>query len=110
VGADNTVTSCDLRIFVDQAAKPVTSPDVEVVVGRCDVSPVDGWFLAEGPVRPAGVVVIDVFPQGVVQLSSAGDEDPVGALAPRTADPRSRAARVRNAAQVGPFSSGRISE
>src|ERR1700719_1842325 len=60
VGADNTVTSRDLRIFVDQAAKPVTSPDAEVVVGRCDVSPADRWFLAEGPVRPAGVVVIDV--------------------------------------------------
>jgi hypothetical protein len=50
VGAENTVTSRDLRIFVDQAAKPVTSPDAEVVVGRCDVSPADRWFLAEGPV------------------------------------------------------------
>lgn len=87
MGAENTVTSRDLRIFVDQAAKPVASPDAEVVVGRCDVSPADGWFLAEGPVRPAGVVVIDVFAEDVVQVSSAGDEDPAGALAPRTADP-----------------------
>jgi len=87
VGAENTVTSRDLRIFVDQAAKPVMSPDAEVVVGRRDVSPADRWFLAEGPVRPAGVVVIDVFAEDVVQVSPAGDEDPVGAFAPRTAGP-----------------------
>jgi hypothetical protein len=71
VGAENTVTSRDLRIFVDQAAKPVTSPDAEVVVGRRDVSPAGRWFLAEGPVRPAGVVVIDVFAEDMVQVPSA---------------------------------------
>ena len=94
VGADNTVTSRDLRIFVDQAAKPVTSPDAEVVVGRCDVSPAGRWFLAEGLVRPAGVVVIDVFAEDLVQVSPAGDEDPVSALAPCAADP-ALADRVR---------------
>src|ERR1700731_478045 len=94
VGADNPVTSRALRIFVDQAAKPVTSPDAEVVVGRCDVSPADRWFLAEGPVRPAGVVVIDVFTEDVVQVSPAGDEDPVSALTPCAADP-ALADRVR---------------
>jgi hypothetical protein len=30
--AENAVTSRDLRIFVDQAAKLITSPDAEVVV------------------------------------------------------------------------------
>jgi hypothetical protein len=30
--------------------------------------------------RPVGVVVIDVFAEDVVQVPSAGDEDPVGAL------------------------------
>jgi hypothetical protein len=34
VGAENTVTSRDLRIFLDQVAKPVTSPDADVAVGR----------------------------------------------------------------------------
>src|ERR1017187_368907 len=46
-----------------------------------------GWLLAEGPVRPVGVVVVDVFAEGVVQVSPAGDEDAVGALAPRGGDP-----------------------
>jgi hypothetical protein len=36
--------------------------------------------LAEGLVRPVGVVVIDVFAEDVVEVSSAGYEDAVGAL------------------------------
>jgi hypothetical protein len=58
VGADNDVTLCDLRILVEEAAKPIASPDADVVLGRRDVSPAVGWLLAEGPVRPVGVVVI----------------------------------------------------
>ena len=87
VGADNAFTSCDLRILVEEAAQPIASPDVDVDVGRRDVSPAVGWLLAEGPVRPVGVVVIDVFGEGVVQMSPASDEDAVGALAPRAGDP-----------------------
>jgi hypothetical protein len=34
-----------------------------------------------------GVVVIDVFAEGVVEMPSAGDEDSVSALAPGTGDP-----------------------
>jgi hypothetical protein len=68
VGADNAFTSCDLRILVEEAARTVASPDADVVVGRRDVSPAVGWLLAEGPVRPVGVVVIDVFAERVVQM------------------------------------------
>jgi len=57
----NAVTSCDLRVLVDQAAEPVASSDADVVVGRRDMGAAVGWLLAEGPVRPVGVVVIDVF-------------------------------------------------
>ena len=37
--------------------------------------------------RPVGVVVIDVLAERVVQMSPAGDENAVGALAPRAGDP-----------------------
>jgi hypothetical protein len=38
-------------------------------------------------VRSVGVVVIDVFAEDVVEMSPAGDEDSVGALAPGAGDP-----------------------
>ena len=87
VGADNVVTSRDLRILVDQATQPIASSDAYVVAGGCDVGPAVGWSLAEGPVRTVGVVVIDVFAEGVVEMPPAGDEDSVSALAPGTGDP-----------------------
>jgi hypothetical protein len=85
--ADNVVTSRNLRILVDHAAQPIASSDAYVVAGGCDVGSAVGWSLAEGPVRPVGVVVIDVFAKGVVEMSSAGDEDAVGALASGAGDP-----------------------
>src|SRR5450631_633845 len=87
VGADIVVTSRDLRILVDQAAQPIASSDAYVVAGGCDVGSAGGWSLAGGAVRPVGVVVIGVFAEGVVEMPSAGDEDPVSALAPGTGDP-----------------------
>src|ERR1035438_10846929 len=87
VGADNAVTSCDLRVLVDQAAEPVASSDADVVAGGREMGAAVGWLLAEGPVRPVGVVVIDVFAEDVAQMSPARDEDAVGALAPRGGDP-----------------------
>jgi DNA-binding GntR family transcriptional regulator len=95
VGADNAFTSCGLRILVDQAAEPGASPDADFAVGRSHVSPAVGWLLAEGPVRPVGAVVIDVLAEDVVEMSPAGDEDAVGALAPRAGDP-ALADRVRS--------------
>jgi putative transposase len=87
VGADNAFTSCDLRILMEEAAKPVASENADVIAGRRDVGLPVGWSLAEGPVRPVGVVVIDVFAEDVAEMSSAGYEDAVSALAPRTGDP-----------------------
>jgi hypothetical protein len=60
VGADNAVTSRDLRILVDQATKPVTSSDAGIVVRGRDGDLAVGCSLTEGPVpratadRPAG--------------------------------------------------------
>jgi hypothetical protein len=64
------------------------------VAGRRDVGPAVGRLLAEGPVRPVGVVVIDVFAEDLLKMSPAGDEDAVGALAPGAGDP-ALADRVR---------------
>jgi hypothetical protein len=87
VGAGNHVTSCDLRVFVDQAAE--AAPPQNARTGRfC------GWMGAPGgrvllqrPVRPTTVVVIDVFAQDQPQVPFAGDQHPVQALAPCTGDP-----------------------
>ena len=87
MGAENAVTSCDLRILAEEAAEPIASSNADVVVGRRDMAPAVGWSVAEGPVRPVGVVMIDVFAQGVVEMSSAGNEDAVSALAPCAGDP-----------------------
>jgi hypothetical protein len=97
VGAENAVTLCDLRILVEKAAEPVASENAEVVVGSRGVSPAVGCSLAEGPVRPVGVVVIDVFAEDVVEMSLTGDEEPVGALAPCAGDPRLQIAFARGA-------------
>src|ERR1017187_4355570 len=75
VGAENAFTSCDLRVLVDQAAELVAWSDADVVAGGRDMGPAVGWLLAEGPVRPVGVVVVDVFAEDVVEVPLAGDED-----------------------------------
>src|ERR1017187_6753544 len=87
VGADNVVTSSDLRILVDQTAQPIASSDAYVVAGGCAVGSAVGWSLAEGPVRPVRVVVIDVVAEGAGEMSLAGDEGSVSALAPGAGDP-----------------------
>ena len=79
---------------MEEAAEPVGSPDADVVLGGRGMGPAVGWLLAESPVRAVGVVVIDVFAERVVEMPSAGDEDAIGALAPRTGDP-ALADRVR---------------
>jgi len=87
VGADNAVTSRDLGILVYQAAEPVASSDADVVFGGRGGDLGVGRSLAEGPAGPMGVVVIDVFAERMVQVSPAGDEDAVGALASGAGDP-----------------------
>jgi hypothetical protein len=72
---------------MEEAAKPVASSDADVVVGGRGVGPAVGWLLAEGSMRPMGVVVIDVLAEGVVEMPAAGDKDAVSALTPRAGDP-----------------------
>jgi len=55
----------DLRKLVDQAAEPVASSDAEVVLRRRGKDLGPGWCLAERPMRPVGVVVVDVAAEGM---------------------------------------------
>jgi hypothetical protein len=59
VGADNAVSARGLRILVEEAAEPAASSDADVIAGDRRVGPAFGWSLAQGPVRPVGLVVID---------------------------------------------------
>lgn len=76
-----------MRILVEETAEPVASSDADILVGDRGVGPAVGWSLAEGPVRPVGVVVIDVFAEDVVEMAPAGDGDAIGALTPDAGDP-----------------------
>ena len=82
MGADNVVWLCDLRIrvLVDQTAKPLASVDNEVIGRRRRRGSAARWGLAEGTVRPVGVVVIDVDGEDVVELAAVDDQDPVEQL------------------------------
>jgi hypothetical protein len=63
VGAEIYVTSCDLGIFVDQAAEPVSPQDSDRTSCGLIGSP-GRWVLVQRPVWPVGVVVIDVVASG----------------------------------------------
>lgn len=56
---------------MDQAAEPVASSDGDVVVRGRGGDLAVRWSLAEGPVRLVGFVVMRVFAEDVVEVSSA---------------------------------------
>jgi len=87
VGAEYCVTSCDLGVFVDQAAEPVPpqNPDTCACGGRTLAS--GGRVLVQRPVRPMGVVMVGVLAENRLQVPFAGDQHPVQALAPCAGDP-----------------------
>ena len=57
---ENYVTSCDLRIFMDQAAEPVPPRDPEIRVRSGRMIMPSGRALEERPVRAMNVKVLDV--------------------------------------------------
>ena len=90
VGAGNCVTLCDLGVFVDQAAEPVAAQDAHSGhFGRRMLTP-GGRVLLQGSVRPMDVIVVDVLAEDQPQVPSAGDQPPVGALAPGAGHPAFR--------------------
>ena len=61
VGAEYCVTSCDLGVFVDEAAEPVPSENAHIRRGCGCIGTSGGRVLVQRPVRPVVVVVIDVL-------------------------------------------------
>jgi hypothetical protein len=55
LGAENPVASCDLRIFVDQAAEPIPAQDPDVRAQGGLIAP-GRRLLLQRPVRPVRVV------------------------------------------------------
>jgi hypothetical protein len=86
VGADYCVTSCDLGVFVDEAAESITSQDTNAARWRRIISPIRRT-LFEASVGAVGVVMIAVVGQDMLEVTGSGDEDPVGAFAADAADP-----------------------
>jgi hypothetical protein len=90
VGAENSVTSCDLRIFVDQATEPIAAqnPDICAQSGRTRTPGRRALF--QCPVGTARVAVIDVLIKNQPQVPLAGDQHPVRALAAGAGNPAFR--------------------
>ena len=86
VGAENCVTSCDLGVFVEEAAEPVSSDDRDVGVdglGQC----LEWAGLVQGPVWTMGVEVGLVLGEDRAQVAFVHDEDPVEEFAAYAAHP-----------------------
>jgi hypothetical protein len=79
VGAENSVTSCDLQILVYETTEAISSQRPN---GRCGVrgSAACGRVLMERSVRAVRVVVLDVFLQHRREVARSSDEDVVEAL------------------------------
>jgi hypothetical protein len=90
LGAGNYVTLCDLGVFADQAAEPVPAQNTHSGHFGSRMRALGGPFLLQCPVWPVRVVVIDIFAQDQPQVSFAGDQHPVQALAAGAAHPTFR--------------------
>jgi hypothetical protein len=79
VGAENSVTLCDLQVFVYEATEPVSSqrPD-----GRSGVpiGAASGRLLMERSVRTVGVVMLDVLAQHRREVTRSGDQEMIEAF------------------------------
>ncbi len=74
------VMLCGLRIFVEQAAEPVSASDTDAL--GCQRRQRSQWRgVVERSMGPMLVMVLDVFAQRGLQLSSAQDQHPVQQLA-----------------------------
>jgi hypothetical protein len=82
VGARNSVTSCDLGLFVEQAAEPVASDDLDVGVDRVRERP-ERTGVVQCPVRPVPVEMGLILGQDLAQVRGVDDKHPVEDLVAR---------------------------
>src|ERR1039457_1202223 len=86
VGARNSVTSCDLGVFVEQASEPVASDDLDVRVDGVRERP-ERTGVVQCPVRPVPVEMGLILGQDLAQVRGVDDKHPVEDLAAHAADP-----------------------
>src|SRR5690348_1801898 len=86
VGAEYCVTSCDLGVFVEEAAEPVSSYDLDVGVGGIEQCSQRAG-LVQGPVRTMSVEMGFVLGEDLAQVPGVDDEDPVEEFAAYAAHP-----------------------
>jgi hypothetical protein len=61
VGAENCVTLCDLGVFADQPAEPISAHNAYTGHFGRWMRMSGGWLLLQCPVWPVDVVVVDVL-------------------------------------------------
>ena len=91
MGAENPVTSCDLHVFVYEAAESVSSQRLDCCLGAWG-SGACGRVLMQRAVGTVGVVVLDVLVQHRGDVAWSGDQAVVEAFPAQGAD---EAFRVR---------------
>ena len=79
MGADNSVTSCDLQVFVYEAAESVSSQRLLGCSGGRG-SGACGRVLMQRSVRTVRVVMPDVLAYNCGEMASSGDQDVVEAF------------------------------
>ena len=80
-GYRNHVATCDLGIFVDQAAEPFSAQDADSRSFGGWAGAPGGRLLVERPVWPVGVVVIGVLAEDEPQMPFTSDQHPVQTFA-----------------------------
>jgi hypothetical protein len=87
VSAENSVTSCDLHVFMDESAEAVPAQWRNREIGRPGSAVVCWWALLERSVRPVRVVVVGVLPQYPCEVAWSGNQEVIEAFAAQGADP-----------------------
>ena len=86
VGARSSVTSCDLGVFVEQAAESVASDDLDVGVDGVRERP-ERTGLVQCPMRPVPVEMGLILGQDLAEVRGVDDEYPVEDLVAYAAYP-----------------------
>jgi hypothetical protein len=86
VGAENSVTSRDRQVLVNETAEAISSQRSDRRAGGRG-SAACGRVLTERSVRAVGVVVLEVLLQHQSEVARSADEEVVEAFAAQGADP-----------------------
>ena len=80
MGAENSVTSCDLQVLVDEAAEPVPSEHADGRRPGTWRGVGSGRVLVQKSVRSVRVEVLHILAQDDVEVAWSGDQEVVEAF------------------------------